>query len=518
MIRVRQIKVPVLNGNLKQKLAQKLNVNLNDIIDYKIIKRSLDARHHDNIFYIYEVDVQVKGKVKYGPDVFEAESLNYTFLKIGSRKFKSRPVIVGAGPAGLFAAYLLAENGYRPLIIERGKDLGGRIKDVETFLKTGVLNPESNIQFGLGGAGTFSDGKLNTMIKDNVRQKKVFEVFVACGAPEEIMYDYAPHIGTDLLRNVIANMKQKIIEMGGEFRFETKLTSLVIKNNKLVGICLNENESMDVECLVLALGHSARDTFKMVYESGLNMTNKPFAVGVRVVHDQKMIDEAQYGKYANILGPASYKLTYKTHNNRGVYSFCMCPGGYVINASSNPGFLAINGMSNHKRDSGYAVSALVVTIDSKDYGSSIFDGLNFQEKLEKTAYQSLQGKIPIQTLKDFCNKNVSSNLKAFYPFFKGDYGFYDLNQILPDFITDSLKEAFPHFGKQIEHFDDDDVILAGVESRTSSPVRILRDENLETNIKGIYPCGEGAGYAGGITSAAIDGIKVAEIIGKIYGG
>lgn len=517
MLRVRQVKVDVLKKDIIVSLAKKLKVNENEIIDYEIIKESIDARNKNEIYYVYELDVNVKNesKIKMNNDIFESQKREYVFSKTGSKK--GNIVIVGAGPAGLFAAYILSENGYKPLIIERGKKVEERIEDIEEFFKTNKLNPESNVQFGEGGAGAFSDGKLNTMVKDSLnRHFKVFDTFIKCGAPSDIMYSSHPHIGTDLLRIVIKNMREKIIEMGGTFRFDTKLTDLVIENNHLKEIILNENEHMKCDALILAIGHSARDTFKMLYERKLIMEPKPFAVGIRAIHDQNMINESQYGKkYKDVLPNASYKLTYQA-GSRGVYTFCMCPGGYVINASSEKGKLAINGMSNHDRASGYANSAIIVTITERDFGTHPLDGIEYQRILEKKAYEMGNGKIPIQLLKDFNDNKKSSSFGTIKPLFKSEYEFSDLNQILPRYISESLKEAFPNFGRKIKGFDNGDTILAGIESRTSSPVRIVRLDNFESNIKGIYPCGEGAGYAGGITSAAIDGIKVAEELAKIY--
>lgn len=517
MLRVRQVKVDVLKKDIVASLARKLKIDESDILDYEIIKESIDARDKDKIYFVYELDVNVKHEknIKKNNDVFESQKREYIFNKCGTKK--GNIIIVGAGPAGLFAAYILSENGYTPLVIERGKKVEERIEDIESFFETGVLNTESNVQFGEGGAGAFSDGKLNTMVKDSEnRHFKVFDTFVKCGAPSDIMYSRYPHIGTDLLRIVIKNMREKIISMGGSFRFGCKLTDLVIENNELKEIVVNESEHLKCDALVLAIGHSARDTFEMILKRNLEMEGKPFAVGVRVMHEQNMINESQYGKkYKDILPAANYKLTYQT-GERGVYTFCMCPGGYVVNASSEKGKLAINGMSNHDRNSGVANSAVIVTIGPKDFGPKPLDGVKYQRILEEKAFKIRNGKIPLQLLKDF-NENIkSTSFGKIIPMVKGEYEFANLNEILPDYISKSLKEAFPSFGRKIRGFDKPDTVLAGVESRTSSPVRIIRNEFLESNIKGIYPCGEGAGYAGGITSAAIDGIRIAEELGKIY--
>ena len=525
MIRLRQIKVAVPMDQtlmLRKKVGQLLKVPEDKISSLTIVKQSLDARKKEHLFYVYEVDVEVPNEASIlarckSKDIFLAPTQKYQVPSHGTQFLKDRPIVVGSGPAGLFAAYLLAQEGYHPLVVERGDAMEERVKTVEQFWETGVLKEESNVQFGEGGAGTFSDGKLNTMVKDSkCRGQKVFDIFVAHGAPEEIRYLQKPHIGTDLLRNVIIQLRKSIIAMGGTFRYQCKLTDLVIQDNRLQKIIVNGGEEIPCSVLVLAIGHSARDTFEMLVQKNLAMTSKPFAVGLRIVHPQKMIDEAQYGKEDVLLGPASYKLTYTTTQNRGVYSFCMCPGGYVVNASSEPGRLAINGMSNHRRDTGNANSAIVVTVDSKDFGPSILSGMYFQRKLEERAYQLGNGKIPVQLVGDFLKKVSSSSYGKVSPLTKGATSFADLNDLLPSYVREALHEAIPYFGKKITGFDRPDALLMGIESRTSSPVRILRDDTLQASISGIYPCGEGAGYAGGITTACMDGLRVAEEIIKQY--
>ena len=526
MITIRQIKVEVTkSSNLEiiKKIAKKIKVDFNDISNLVIEKQSLDARDKNEIFYVYECSFKVKNESdvlrrnKSNKDLFKMIDKSYHFDKIGTIKLNKRPVVVGCGPAGLFSALLLAEKGYKPLIIERGEQIDKRIEDVNSFWKDGKLNKNSNVQFGEGGAGTFSDGKLNTLIKDvGNRGRKVFNVFVECGAPREILYSYKPHIGTNKLVNVVKSLREKIISLGGEFRFNTCLTNINVEDNKLKSIEVNKRETIDTEVLVLAIGHSARDTFKMLYDLGIKMESKPFAVGLRVEHKQDMINLSQYGKkYKDILDPATYKLTYKASNNRGVYSFCMCPGGYVVNSSSEEGCLVVNGMSNYERESKNSNSAIVATVNKEDFGESVLDGVKFQRNLENLAYNSCNGKIPVQTLDGF-NDNKIEELKDVKPLVKGRYELADLNKILPKEICDSIKEAFPYFGKKIKGFDKGDTILFGVESRTSSPIRIVRDENFISSIEGIYPCGEGCGYAGGITSSAIDGIKVSEKIIEKY--
>lgn len=517
MIRVSNIKIPVSDKSqdlsIKSYLYKK--VFHKEIDNFKIIKKSIDARHASNniVNYIYDIAIEIDDENIYinnKNNVSKYIHEEYIIPKLNNNANK-KVYIIGFGPAGLFSSYLLAKAGLKPVIFERGKKIEERIKDVEDFWNSNKLNTESNIQFGEGGAGTFSDGKLNTMIKDKLRQEFVFKTFVECGAPEEILYINKPHIGTDILRNVITNMRNKIIELGGEIHYESKLTNINIENNELKSIIINENDEYKTDNLILAIGHSARDTFKML-NSSLKMEPKAFAVGVRVQHKQYMINKNQYGLNHRYLGPADYKLTYKTSDERGVYSFCMCPGGFVVNSSSEEKRICINGMSNHDRAEENANSAIVVTVSPSDYGNNIFDGMYFQQKLEEKAYIEGKGLIPISLYKDYKLNKISASFGLINPIFKGKYNFANINNIFPEYINKSLKEAIDYFGTKIDGFNNDDVIIAAVEARTSSPIRILRNDNLESNIKGIYTCGEGAGYAGGITSAAIDGIKVAEAI------
>ena len=348
------------------------------------------------------------------------------------------------------------------------------------------------------------------------RHKKVFEIFVKHGANKEIMYHYQPHIGTDELRKIIKNIRNEIIKLGGTILYNSTLTNINIKDNEIKSIIINKKQEINTNILILAIGHSARDTFKMLLEKGMKIEPKPFAVGLRIQHSQEMINKSQYGEKYKLLPPASYKLTYQTKEGRGVYSFCMCPGGYVVNASSEKGRLAINGMSNNKRNTPNANSALIVTVGPKDYGTNPLDGISFQRRLEENAYKEGKGKIPIQLLNDFIDNKKTTKFDKLFPITKGEYNFTNLNDILPEYISKSIKEALPSFNQKIEGFNNKESILCGVESRTSSPIRMIRNDNYESNIKGIYPCGEGSGYAGGITTSAIDGIKVAEQIIKKY--
>ena len=511
MLRVRQVKVIVEEKDkLKNKVASKLGTNINNIKSINILKESIDARKKPHIYYVYEVSVELDNYsgIKKNDDIEEYIEEKYE-LKI-TKKLEKRPIIVGSGPAGLFAAYMLASYGANPIIIERGEKIEDRIKSVEDFWNFGKLNLNSNVQFGEGGAGTFSDGKLNTLVKDKEnRCKKVFEIFIENGAPKDILYVNKPHIGTDLLRNVIINMRNKINSLGGEFFYNTTFTDLIIEDNSLKGIVVNNRDKLYTNTLILAIGHSARDTFEMLYKNKLNMSSKPFAIGIRIMHPQDMINKSQYGDN-KLLPPASYKLTHKCSNGRGVYSFCMCPGGFVVNASSEEERLVINGMSNHARDEKCANSAIVVTVSNKDFGDNPLSGIEFQRQLENKTYNIGDGNIPIQLYKDFKNNTLSNKFGEYEPVIKGNYKFSNINDLFPKYICESLIEAIDSFGIKIKNFNRDDAIITAIESRTSSPVRIERDDNFESNIKGIYPIGEGAGYAGGITTSAIDGLKVVE--------
>lgn len=518
MIRIKGVRVSIEEViDYKKVIAKRLKVNKEDIKSYKIHKQSIDARNKMMFSYVFDFDVEIDNEDKYlDNNIIKVEMEEYVLPSQGSEIINNRVYVVGAGPAGLFAALKLATYGYKPIVIDRGQTLLERIKTINDLWENNKLNEESNVCFGEGGAGTFSDGKLNTLVKDKYfRMKEVFKTFVECGAPEEIMYDSMPHIGTDILRNVIINLREKIISLGGEFKFNSKLEDIIIKDGKLESIIVNK-EIIPCNILILAIGHSAKDTFNMLYEKKLNMESKPFAVGLRIIHPQEMINENQYPINYKFLPSASYKLTYNSKSKHGVYSFCMCPGGYVVNTSTNKNRLCINGMSNYKRDSGYANSAIIVTVGPDIYGNNTLDGLKFQSRLEENAYKLGNGFIPVQKYVDYKIHKISDNIKS--DAFKGNIKCADLNKIFPDIINENLKEGIDYFDNKIKGFNGDSAILAGVESRTSSPIRILRDEFLESNIKGIYPCGEGAGYAGGITTSAMDGIKVFESIYKRYKG
>lgn len=526
MIKIRQIKVNIVEDSEKflyQKCAILLKVNINRIKNIKIVKKSIDARYKPQIFFIYEVSVDVDGeesilKRNKNSNIFKARVESYSFPILGKKILSKRPIIVGSGPAGLFCAYFLAENGYYPIIIERGEKIEERVKSVEEFWNKTILNVNSNVQFGEGGAGTFSDGKLNTLVKDKFgRQKKILELFVECGAPSEILYMNKPHIGTDILRHVVIRLRNKIIDMGGEFWYQSCLTDILIKDNVVYGVEINHHQKILCEVLVLAIGHSARDTFSLLYDKGLVMYSKPFAVGLRIQHSREMIDKSQYGDSYNFLSAASYKLTHH-FKGRGIYSFCMCPGGYVVNSSSENGGLVVNGMSNYKRDTENSNSAIIVTVDERDYGEGVFAGIHFQRDLEEKAYILGGGRIPVQKYVDFKNNKTSESLGDVFPVMKGEYSFGNLRELFSESINCALIDAIESFDAKIHGFAKDDSILAGIESRTSSPIRIERDSLGVSNILGIYPSGEGAGYAGGIMSSAVDGIVQAENIAKIYSG
>ncbi len=538
MIQITQLKLPVGHQpeELKTKAAKILRVAPDKIETIVIRRQSLDARKKPELFYIYTLDVELKslkcpkGKTKKEQEkavihkvknvqILLSPREGYCFVKPGIQKLAHPPIVIGTGPAGLFCGLMLAREGYRPLLLERGFDVLKRQEMVTQFWETGILDVRSNVQFGEGGAGTFSDGKLNTLVKDPQRRNQlVLEIFREFGANEEILYQNKPHIGTDVLSRIVKRMREEIIRFGGEVRFGCQVTGLLSEQGRICGVVTEQGENISAEAVVLAIGHSSRDTFAMLQNYGVPMSAKAFAVGLRIQHPQKMINCSQYGKEKiPELGAADYKLTWKSSLGRGVYSFCMCPGGYVVNASSESGKLAINGMSYHDRGGANANSALIVTVTPDDFPDNTpLAGVAFQRRLEELAYQCADGKIPIQLYGDFRKKGLSSALGDVFPQMKGAWEFAALHQILPPVLCEALMEGIESFGQKIPGFNRADAILAGVESRTSSPVRIWRDEQLESKIKGLFPCGEGAGYAGGITSAAMDGVRVAEAIACRY--
>lgn len=549
MIRISQIKMPVSHKKeeLPEKAAELLHIGKKEILSWKIVRRSLDARKKPELYLIYVLDVEVQNEEqvlrrgcrnghkdrtqeknivhgKGGVQIRKAEDTAYCFPEAKPPSDAAlRPVIIGTGPAGLFCGYLLAMHGFRPVLLERGKSVEDRQKDVEYFWKQGILMPDSNVQFGEGGAGTFSDGKLNTLVKDrNGRNREVLRIFVRAGAPEEILYDAKPHIGTDILIHVVRNMREQIIASGGEVRFESRVTDLVIDKNVICGVVINDKERLEADSVVLAVGHSARDTFRMLYEHDVPMEAKSFAVGLRVEHPREMIDRIQYGMAENrFLQAADYKVTAQA-GNRGVYSFCMCPGGYVVNASSEPGRLAVNGMSYSGRSGRNSNSAVIVTVTPEDFGGGHpLSGVDFQRKLEENAFRAGQGNIPVECYGDFKTAVTGKNqapseilrkYQDFMPQIKGGWQFSPVHEIMPETLNMAFIEGMEQFGRKLPGFSDSGAWVSGIESRTSSPVRIHRDETGQSAVKGLYPCGEGAGYAGGITSAAMDGMLIAEKI------
>lgn len=525
LIRINSLKVSIdhTQEDVRNAILQRLRIKNGDLISYKPARISIDARKKDNILYVYSIDCCVKGeerilKNRSIKDVQPVKRVEYSDPRNGlilPDKF-IRPVVVGFGPAGMICAYKLAEAGLRPIVVERGDSVDERIKVVEEFWKNGKLNTASNVQFGEGGAGTFSDGKLNTMIHDEYgRIREVFRIFIENGADESIMYMGKPHIGTDKLTEIVKNIRERIISLGGEVRFNTKMVGMSAEDGHISGITLSDGTEIATDTVVLAIGHSARDTFEYLDSIGIAMETKPFAVGVRVQHPQELIGKSQYGEKYKLLLPADYKLTYKCADGvRGVYSFCMCPGGFVVNASSEEGRLVVNGMSNHDRSEKTANSAIVVTVDPSDFtGDSVLSGMEFQRRLEERAYEAACGKIPVQYYDDFKAGRIGVLRESNVPNTKGAFGFADLCKVLPSFVTSSIKEAMVSFGHTIQGFDNDDTLFLGVETRTSSPVRINRNERCESlSLCGLYPCGEGAGYAGGITSAGADGLRIYEAV------
>jgi len=539
MIQITQLKLPYHHSavELENKIRKTLRLSSNQKFTYRIVKKSLDARKKPELFMVYSVQVSCDnetGIVKKAKNasVSIVKSKHYQIPACGKQELPAAPLIVGAGPAGLFAAFVLAEAGFRPVLIERGKAVEDRMKDVEKFWETGVLDTSSNVQFGEGGAGTFSDGKLNTVVKDPAnRNQFVLETFVRFGAPEQILYENKPHIGTDILCDVIKNMRNYLLEKGVQIHFETCAKNFVIENQQIKEVVCENGKTFATSAVILALGHSARDTFQTLYGLKIPMEAKNFAVGFRVEHPQEMINDALYGKQNHDMPAAPYKVTSNFPNGRGVYSFCMCPGGYVVNSSSEEEMLVVNGMSYSGRNSSTANSAIIISVGESDFINPFFfkdglehllqkadalSGMRFQQALERKAYQLAKGKIPQQLYGDFIENRCSTSYGEFSSNTKGNTAFVNLRGLFSEDMEESFMGGMEHFAHIIPSFNRKDAILSGIESRTSSPIRILRNENYESEIKGIYPCGEGAGYAGGITSAAMDGIRVAEAIIKKY--
>ena len=532
MIRLSDIRIGIDNIDaenendiLKNVILARLKINEKDLLSFGIYKKSVDARKKAEICYVYTLDAKVNNEERLlkryrSKDIFPAPAVIRTKLQFGSEKLHQRPVVVGMGPAGLFAALSFARNGYKPIVLERGEDVDSRTEKINAFWNEGKLDTESNVQFGEGGAGTFSDGKLTTLINDP-RCREVLEEFVNAGAPQDILYKSKPHIGTDILRSVVKNLRKAIISYGGDVRFKSRVTDLIIKDGAITALKINNEEILDCSVVILAIGHSARDTFGVLDQRGIEMCQKPFSIGVRIEHPQEVIDRAQYGNAAGYpgLGAADYKLSYHARNGRSAYTFCMCPGGYVVAAASEESHIVTNGMSEYKRDGTNANSALLVGVGPEDFpGQHPLAGVEFQRKWEQLAFQ-LGGsdyRAPVQLIEDFLNDRTSTGFGSVRPTYKPGVSFAPIKDCLPKYVIETMKKAIVYFDTKIKGFAMPDGILTGVETRSSSPVRILRDTDCISNIKGLYPAGEGAGYAGGIMSSAVDGLKASEKVMEKY--
>ncbi len=531
MIRLTELALPLGHSAdaLRPAIVARLRINDDDLLDLTVFKRSYDARKKNSeITFVYIIDLNVRNEAQllerlaHDRNVRPAPDTNYYPVGHAPEGLTERPVVIGFGPCGLFAALSLAQMGFKPIVLERGRDVRTRTKDTWALWRKNTLTPESNVQFGEGGAGLFSDGKLYSQIKDpKFYGRKVMHEFVRAGAPEEIMFVSKPHIGTFRLTGVVSQMREEIRSLGGEVRFDSRVADLLMNDGRIEGVVLADGEEIRSRYVVLALGHSSRDTFRMLHRRGVFVEAKPFAIGFRIEHPQSLIDKARLGKYAGHpeLGAADYKLVHHAKNGRAVYSFCMCPGGTVVAATSEEGRVVTNGMSQYSRNERNANSGIVVGINPvEDFPGGPLAGLELQEALESRAYE-LGGSdycAPGQLVGDFVRGRPSSEFGEVEPSYKPGVRLGDLAPSLPAYAIEAIREALPEFGKQIRGFDRDDAILTGVETRTSSPVRITRDhETLQSlNLRGLYPAGEGAGYAGGILSAGVDGIKVAEALAK----
>jgi uncharacterized FAD-dependent dehydrogenase len=526
MLRITELKLPLDHpeNQLKSAVIQRLGIEADQLKSYHIFRRGYDARKRDSITLIYTLDVELKNEAavlarfRDDPHITPTPDTRYQYVAHAPEDLPIRPVVIGFGPCGLLAGLLLAEMGFRPIILERGKSVRERTKDTFGLWRRREFNPESNVQFGEGGAGTFSDGKLHTQIKDPRHYgRKVLTEFVKAGAPSEILYLSKPHIGTFRLVSMIEEMRGTIEALGGEIRFQSRVEDILIEDGAVRGVALANGERIDADHVVIAVGHSARDTFKMLYERGVYIEPKPFSIGFRIEHPQSLIDHCRFGKYAGhpLLGAADYKLVHHCKNGRPVYSFCMCPGGTVVAATSEPGHVVTNGMSQYSRNERNANSGIVVGITPDDYPGHPLAGIELQRELEKRAFE-LGGSTydaPGQLVGDFLAGRPSTEFGSVLPSYTPGVHLGNLSQALPAYAIEAIREALPAFDKLIPGFAMKDAVLTGVETRTSSPIRIKRNEHFQSlNTRGLYPAGEGAGYAGGIMSAAIDGIKVAEAV------
>lgn len=524
MIRVNNIQanLNVDLAGLKEIVSIKTGLDPEYIKSVKIAKKSVDARNKGNVHFVYSLDMEVWGDEDYIATILAWKDIELIkerpVLVIRKQQPGNiRPLVVGSGPAGMFAGLALAEAGLKPVIIERGKPVDERQKDVSLFWRTGKLKPDSNVQFGEGGAGTFSDGKLMTGIKKDKYSAKVLQELAAAGAPEEILYLAKPHIGTDKLVTVVQNIRKKIIALGGEYRFGECLCGLAVEENRLRAVQIRRADGtvyeQPTEKLILAVGHSARDTFEMLYEAGVVMERKPFSIGARIEHLQTMIDAAQYGRYAGRaeLGAADYKLAVHLANGRSAYTFCMCPGGEVVAAASEPGRVVTNGMSLFARNKENANAALLVGVNPEDFGGTHpLQGMFWQRELEAKAFELGGGNYhaPAQLVGDFLAGRASSEAGTVRPSYRPGVKFTDLARLFPPYVTETLRQAILQMDRKLKGFANPDAVLTAIETRSSSTVRILRDETFQSNIRGLYPCGEGAGYAGGIVSSAVDGLRI----------
>ena len=528
MLRINNLRVKVEdNTPLKKHIARKLKLPSSEIAEYRIFKKALDARRKNNINFVYTVEVATKvaeenvfARLANDQDItkFTENSLPEVFC--GHIPLVHPPVVIGAGPAGLIAALTLAEHGYQPILLERGQDVERRTQDIEHFWQTGHFKPSSNVQFGEGGAGTFSDGKLTTRVTDPY-MLRVLDLFIAAGAPPEIRYSFKPHVGTDKLKNMVKNLRKKTIALGGQVKFCAQVTDIKFQQDAVKGVVVNHDTFIPAEIVLMAIGHSARDTYEMLFSHGVAMESKPFSMGVRIEHPQSALDRSQYGNLAGHpnLGPADYALVYHDRESgRTAYSFCMCPGGAVVAAASEEGGVVTNGMSLYSRASGIANSAIVVNVNPADCGSEALSTIAFQRHYEQLAFQ-LAGNYcaPVQTVGDFLLHKSGSKKFLCRPTYRPGVRSADLHECLPGFVADTLQGALPYFGRKIPVFKEMGAPLTGVETRTSAPVRIIRRDNfLSVNKKGLYPIGEGAGYAGGIMSAALDGLHAAHHVISEY--
>lgn len=525
MLRISNIKVGLdaSQSELQKIVAQELGCD-KKIISFKIVKKAIDARSKGRVHFVYSVEIKtvddeallVATKYPFVEKIVEEELEEYT---LKASKNNQRPVIVGSGPAGMMAGIALAEAGLKPIILERGCPVSVRQKDVNDFWNGAELKPDSNVQFGEGGAGTFSDGKLMSGIKKDIYTTKVLKELVAAGAPEEILYLAKPHIGTDNLALVVQKIREKIVALGGEYRFQNRLEGLIIKDGRLIGVKVLSVDGrvyeLETDNLILAIGHSARDTFEMLFNSGILITQKPFSIGARIEHRQSLINKSQFGQFAShpALGAADYKLAFHQNNGRSAYTFCMCPGGEVVAAASEKGRVVTNGMSRYARNKENANSALLVGVEPKDFGGDHpLQGMYWQRELEEKAFVAggRNYRAPAQLVGDLLKRKASVKIGEVKPSYTPGVELGDLRSVLPDFVIETMRLGLVEMDKRLNGFACFDAVLTGVETRSSSPIRIIRDENLQSNIKGLYPCGEGAGYAGGILSAAVDGLKCAE--------